>query len=91
MKICTICQEVKDEKEFYFNRLTNKLIAACKTCHQKSNKRWKENNAEKVKLNNRLWQQRNPEKTKKGGKPKIQNWPNKELKYGMNFIENIIF
>lgn len=69
-KICTKCKEKKDITEFYT------LDYWCKKCSYKYNRRWSQNNPEKVKESRRKYYQKHKEEIKTKRRQKISK--NKE-------------
>lgn len=66
-KRCWRCKETKPVSEFYKNRSKKDgLQDRCKGCTQERDRRYYENNKEKVMEKNRRYQAANPEKVRKG-------------------------
>ena len=73
MKNCSKCGETKPETEFYIHRRYGReeIRAACKECHRKANKKWRESLQPLFKLiwedQKRQWHKSNPERVRDNG------------------------
>lgn len=70
-KVCTKCGEEKPETTEYFHRDKNGrcgLLAICKECRHKANRRWRAENPEKERERVRRWQAEKHEKVRERAK-----------------------
>lgn len=73
-KKCSKCKEIKEESEFYFDKIHNCYFAECKICIRKRNlkfakknnykcqRRWQKNNVKKFYECIENWKKKNPKK-----------------------------
>lgn len=63
-KQCSKCKEEKEYSEFYKGKGEDGYRSNCKSCVLTDNKKWRDDNKDKVYISSRKWISKNPEKVK---------------------------
>ena len=83
MKKCTKCKQLKPFTEFYKDlRAKSKVMSACKLCTTNYDKKYNQNNKDKIQLKNKLFRELNRDYNKtyrKNNKDKIKSYIKKKL------------
>lgn len=99
-KKCTMCKQVRPVSEFYKDTTRSSgCYSRCKKCHNRTTKKWKENNADYFKQINKNWKKTHPRQHAQHNKKwasenpaKIQamnkDWRNRNPEYGSNWRKN---
>lgn len=53
MKLCTICKEIKDDDQFYFNKYLSKFTTACKKCTNRKRREKYKTSGEQERIKNK--------------------------------------
>ena len=89
-KVCTKCKTLKPLTEFNKKKESKDgLRSDCKVCHKETQKKYRENNPEKVKERNKKYYENNPEKERERSKKYREDNPEKIKEWRENNPEKV--